>query len=46
MAMTMGLAAPGGTPREIVDPLDAAIKKAAQGVELKTKTYDLGMMLR
>ena len=37
-----GIVAPAGTPREIVDRLNAEIKKAAAAPDVKAKLADLG----
>lgn len=39
----MGMAAPAGTPKEIVDILSAAVKKVTESDEFKKKSLDIAM---
>ncbi len=45
-ASSRGFAAPGGTPKEIVDRLAAAMKKVAESPEHQQKMAELGLTLR
>ncbi len=46
MTLSRGFAAPGGTPKEILGILSAAIKKVAENEEFKKKVDEAGMVLK